>query len=486
MRFLRHSLTGLFFVALTLALLAYAGSLVRGAVEARLSSEPNIPRARERVFAVNVVQAKLETITPELTAFGEVASQRSLEIRAASAGPIVELAPEFEEGASVTAGQVLARIDPANAQSALDRAKNDLRDAEVAVRDAARAVEIAVDTLAAAEEQAALRTRAYQRQLDLRDRGVGTEAAVETAELAAASARQAVLASRNSLATAETRVESAQTTLSRATIARDEAQRRLDDTTIRAEFTGTLSEVSANEGGLVTANERLGTLIDGQSLEVSFRVSTPQYARLLDGNGTLIKADITVTLEVQGIALTAEGKITRDSAAVAEGQSGRLIFAQLSETHGLKPGDFVTVSITEPPLERVARLPATAVNAAQSILVVSAESRLEELTINVLRRQGDDVLVRGRGLEGRQVVAQRSPLLGAGIRVRPLTPEAAETPPEAPAMVELTPERREKLKAFISASNRLPADVKTRILTQLDGEKVPARMVERIESRMGG
>ena len=87
MRFLRHSLTGLFLVALTLALLAYAGSLVRGAVEARLSSEPNIPRARERVFAVNVVQAQLETITPELTAFGEVASQRSLEIRAASAGP---------------------------------------------------------------------------------------------------------------------------------------------------------------------------------------------------------------------------------------------------------------------------------------------------------------------------------------------------------------------------------------------------------------
>lgn len=486
MRFLRHSLTGLFLVALTFGLLAYAGSLVRGAVESRLSSETKAPRARERVFAVNVVPVKLESITPELAAFGEVKSRRTLEIRASSAGAVIELAPQFEEGATVTANQVLARLDPANAQSALDRATNDLRDAQVATRDAARSVDIARDTLTAAQDQAELRERAFQRQQDLRDRGVGTEAAVETAELAAASARQAVLSARNALATAETRIESAETSLSRATIARDEAQRRLDDTTIRAEFDGTLSEVNANEGGLVTSNERLATLIDGQSLEVAFRVSTPQYARLLDRDGALIKSDITATLEVQGIALSAKGKITRDSAAVAEGQSGRLIFAQLDQTRGLKPGDFVTVSVTEPALDRVARLPATAVDASQSVLIVGEGERLQEMEVRVLRRQGDSVLVRGRGIEGQQVVAQRSPLLGSGIKVRPLSPEAAETPPEEPELVELTPERRDKLKAYIAANQRLPDDVKTRILSQLDGEKVPARMVERIESRMGG
>ena len=46
------------------------------------------------------------------------------------------------------------------------------------------------------------RERAFQRQVDLRDRGVGTEALVEDAELSAASARQAVLSSRNALAQA--------------------------------------------------------------------------------------------------------------------------------------------------------------------------------------------------------------------------------------------------------------------------------------------
>ena len=36
-------------------------------------------------------------------------------------------------------------------------------------------------------------------------------------------------------------------------------------------------------------------------------------------------------------------------------------------------GDFVTVVISEPPLDRVARLPASAVNAAGEVLVIDAD-----------------------------------------------------------------------------------------------------------------
>ncbi|WP_407494683.1 efflux RND transporter periplasmic adaptor subunit [Pseudooceanicola sp. MF1-13] len=485
MRFLRHSLTGLFLIAVTLGLLVFAVANVRDAVVARMSDEPRMPTARERVFSVNLVQAQLETITPIMTVFGEVQSRRTLEIRAASGGTIVELAEGFEDGARVTAGQVLARINPANAQSALDRATNDLADAEVAARDARSAVEIARDTLTSLQEQADLRQRAYERQVDLADRGVGSASAVETAELAAASARQAVLSARNALAQAETRVDTAANALNRARIAQAEAQRDLDDTVIRAEFDGTLSETNAVQGGLVSANEQLTQLVDDNALEVAFRVSTSQYARLLNEDGELLQAPVTVTLDVSGIALASEGTITRDSAAVAEGQTGRLIFARLDTARGLKPGDFVTVLVTEPPLERVARLPATAVDAAETVLAINAEERLEVLPVTLMRRQGDDVLVRSPIIEGREIVAQRSPLLGAGIKVRPL-----RTGPQAeaatPSLVELTPERREKLKAFVNGNTRLPSDVKTRILTQLDADRVPAAMVERIESRMGG
>ena len=70
--------------------------------------------------------------------------------------------------------------------------------------------------------------------------------------------------------------------------------------------------------------------------------------------------------------------------------------------------------------------------------------------------------------------------------MRPLDPLADQTKPEDDGMVALDPERRAKLVAFVEANQRMPADAKERVLNQLSQEKVPASMVERIESRMGG
>ncbi|MCR9272948.1 MULTISPECIES: efflux RND transporter periplasmic adaptor subunit [Mameliella] len=483
MRFLRKSLTGLFLLSLTLGLLGFAGIMVRDAVEARMAEEARVPQARERVFAVNVVPVAFETVTPVLTSFGEVQSRRTLELRAAASGAVVELDPEFVEGGQVEAGQLLARIDPADAEAALDRAENDLLDARAEVREAERALVIAKDELSAAEEQVVLRETALRRQRDLLDRNVGTAAAVESAELALASERQAVLTRRQAVATAEARIDQAATQLRRSEIARDEAQRRLDDTQIRAAFAGTLSEVTVVSGRLVSANEQLAQLVDLQALEVSFRVSTQQYARLLDGDGRLRQAPVSVALDVFGTNITAAGRITRDSAAVGEGQTGRRLFAVLDAPRGFKPGDFVTVRIEEPPLERMARLPATAVNAGGEVLIVGAEDRLETVVVEVMRRQGDDVLIRGRGLRGREIVAERTPLLGEGIKVKPLRTGAV---PEPEAMLELSEDRRARLVAFIEANTQMPEAARTRILAQLAQKEVPAEIVERIESRMGG
>ncbi|MFK7754791.1 MAG: efflux RND transporter periplasmic adaptor subunit [Sedimentitalea sp.] len=484
MRFLRQSLTGVFLAALTVALLIYALQMISGALQTRLSNERKPPQARERVFAVNIRTASMETIAPELVAFGQVQSRRTLELRAAMAGRVIDLAEQFEEGGVVKAGDVLVRIDPADAQFALDRVENDLLDARAEQRDAERALTLARDELAAAEDQAMLRMRAFDRQRDLQARGVATSAAVESAELAASSARQAGLSRRQAVANAEARVDLAATKLSRAELAQDSAKRDLEESTLLARFDGTLSEVNLVEGRLVATNEKLALLVDAAALEVAFRISTAQYARLLAPGGALLPAPVRVSLDVTGADLRATGRISRDSAAAGEGQSGRLIFARLDSAPGFKPGDFVTVSVREPALDRVARMPASALGADGKVLVLGEGERLEALPVTLVRRQGDDVLLRGAGLEGRDVITGRTPLLGEGIRVRPLRPEAQIS--AGPAMLELSEERRAKLVAFVENNQRMPAEMKARVLGQLNEGKVPQRLVERIESRMGG
>jgi RND family efflux transporter MFP subunit len=486
MRFLRQSLSGLLLLALTLGLLVYGGQVMVSAFQARMAEELKAPERREREYTATLVTAQSRTVTPILTAYGEIQSRRTLEIRAKTAGTLMELADNFENGGVVNAGERLARVDPQKAEFALSRAESELADSIAERREAERALVLAKDELEASIDQSALREKAFQRQLDLESRGVGTAASVEATELSASQARQSVIIARKAVAAAEARLDQAETRISRSEIALEEAEQQLEDTEIFARFSGTLSDVTVVEGRLVSINEKLGTVIDGDALEVSFRVSTAQYARLTDASGALIKAPVKAVLTTFGQDLEFQGRITRDSAEVGANQIGRVLFATLDNAATLKPGDFVTVMIEEPQLDNVVRLPASALGPAGDVLILGAENRLTVLPVKLLRRQGDDILVQGEGIDGKQVLVDRTPLMGEGVKVVPFLAgsEAYNTP--ASELLELTEERRARLIAFVQSSLDMSEEIKTRMVGQLEQATVPAGLVERLERRIDG
>jgi len=539
MRFLARSLVGLFMLSLTFALLAMAGGSLYSAVQDRMAEGERPRVARERTFAVRLVTFEPQSVTPVLETFGEVRARRTMELRAPLAGRVVELAQGFEDGAEVSAGQMLMRMDPADAIAARDLAQSDLARSELDLRDAERALILAQEDIEAAQAQADLRARALERQRDLAERGVGTDAAIETAELALSSARQAVLSRRQALAQAESRRDQAGATLDRARIQLAEAGRRLAQTELHAEFAGTLADVAVVVGGLLGNNERIGRIIDPDALEVAVRVSTAQYSRLVDDAGRLIDVPVEVALDVMGTEVYSTGRMTRVSASVGEAATGRLIYVALDAPRGFRPGDFVGLRVPEPAIDGVARLPATALDASGSVLVLGPDSRLRSASVELVRRQGEDVLVRAPNLDGAQVVSERGPNLGAGILVRPVgEPEADANRPPAAAMaarnaradganssgradgaanseradgatssgradgatgsgrgaadggdapmIALSPERRAELIAFVETDNAMPEAARARVIAQLSAETVPAQVIARIEARMGG
>ena len=485
MRFLRKSLMGLFLVGTTLAIFAFAFVMVRSAIENKDDGQRRGGGQRERTFAVNVVPFEAGKQIPVLKVFGEIQSQRSLDLRAAVSGAVIDLHPNFQNGGQVQEGDILLQIDPSNAETGLALVQADMADAQADMREATRALQLASDEVSAAKEQAALRLKALKRQNDLIERGVGTAASVETAEFAASSAKQAILSRRQSFQATEARLDQTKARLIRVKISLAEAERNLRDTVLRATFSGSLANVTVVKGGTVTNNERIGQLVDPLALEVAFRVSTSQHQRLLNDDGVLRNSKISATLDVLGAEMKTEGALTREAAVVGEGLTGRLLFASLANVKGLRPGDFVTVDITEPALSWVAKLPASALSGSNKVLVVGDDERLKETEVTLIRRQGDDVLVRSRELQDAKVVAERSPVLGTGIKVRVLSAEEGQEP-EAPSMVALDPERRAKLIAFVEGNKYIPKDAKNRILDQLKKPEVPNEMVERLESRMGG
>lgn len=488
MRFLTRSLIALFLAALSFSALAYAGYTLVTAIQSRaeVTGGPG-QGGRERVFTVRALTVTPGEVTPILSAFGEVRTRRSLELRAPVGGRVLEVAQGFADGAEVREGQLLFRIDPSDAEATLALAQSDLARAEAELRDATRALELAGEDVAAAQAQFDLRARAVERRQGLADRGVSTEAALEEAELALSSARQATVGRRQAEAQAIARRDQAESALERQRISLSEAERRLSDTRVHASFSGTLADVSIVEGGLVSTNEQLGRIIDPASLEVAVRVSTAQYLRLIDDDGQLRSSEAEVALEVAGFEITSPGRLVRASATVEQGQSGRQLFVELAAPRGFRPGDFVTVRLQEPALQDVVLLPATAVNSAGDVLVINDDNRLRALPVTVVRRQGDSVLVDARALAGLEIVREIGPALGAGILVRPQRETATgEVVMDAPEMVTLDPDRRARLIAQVEGNTRMPEPVRARMIAQLAEDAVPATMIERLENGDGG
>jgi RND family efflux transporter MFP subunit len=470
MRFFSRSMMGVFLGAVTLALLLAAGQVIVSAAASRAGGGGPPVAAEERVFSANVIRVEPGQIAPVMTAYGEVRARRTLQLRSAGGGVVVDLAPGFEEGASVAEGALLIRLDPADATSARDLAQAGVLEA-VADEAAAKAdLTFAQDDLAAAERQFALREQAKARQDDLRERGLGSDAAAEEAALALSSAEQGVLSRRQAALQAEARVELAASALQRAQIALADAERALRDTAIHAPFEGRLTAVNVTLGGLVSPNEVLAEVIDPSALEVMIRLSASQAAQLppLETAPTLFTVQAGENLSGQGI-------LTRQGASVGEGESGRVVFGALQQAEGLLPGDFVTVALREPPLQDVAVVPSTAVGADGSVLALGAEDRLELLQVSVLRRQGNDVIIAPDVAAGREIVAERSPLLGAGIRINPVRA----------GWVTLSEAERADLIARVQAA-AMAEDEKAALVVQLEQRQVPQALIDSLQQPAAG
>ncbi len=482
MRFMTRGLLGLFILVLTIGLLLIAGNVFYQAVKEKQAQSQRQRPVRERTYSVEVQTIALQTVTPVIETYGEVVSGRTLEIRAVAGGALVRLAPDFREGGRVKAGDLLFQTDPASAEAALKLLQTELAEAEAELDEASEALILARDEQTAAERQAALRQQALDRQKSLKERGVGTDAAIESAELALSGAEQAILGKRQAVADAKARINRAEAQLSRTRINVDEAARKLRDTAVYAEFDGVLSDVSAVLGGLVNANERVGQLIDPKALEVLFRISNSEFATLTSSPSGMAGADVLV--DFNGLAEPVHGKIARVSAAVGEGQTGREIYASLDlePSASLRPGDFVAVRIEEPELTDVAVIPAAAVTTSGEVLLVGADNRLEAAKVQVLRKQGDSVLVRADGIVGRQLVLKRAPQLGTGIRVDPKG--AGGQVIEDEVLVPLSEEKQKQFIAALEQNRGIPPSVRERMLARVRTGEVPAQMAERLDAML--
>jgi len=379
---------------------------------------------QEKVWPVSAVTAKFVDIRPDISEFGTVVASSVVELRPLVAGRIVEIGPNFYEGAVVRAGEEMIKIDPFDYQIEIDDKKAALVEAAARVKETTAEIGTERKMLEIADSQVALRDRDLGRKLKLSARGTLSRKSKDDAQIAFNEAKQSVESRKQLILRLGARAEQQKASVARAEAALKRARRNLEETVLRASKDGFLAGASAAVGQRVSTNDRIARLIVADRMEVSFQLTQRDFGRLASDGGQgatsrLIGKKLRINWRVGEERFGYQAVIERLGAEIDAASGGIGIYARIVApdlASPLRPGAFVDVVVPGNNYRGVLRLPESAIMDDGSIYVV-ADGRLAGHPAKIVSRVSGGVLVRADIADGAQVVTTRFPEIGPGIRV---------------------------------------------------------------------
>ncbi|GAB5533877.1 MAG: efflux RND transporter periplasmic adaptor subunit [Rubricoccaceae bacterium] len=248
----------------------------------------------EEGIEVETAEVKVRAITESITASGTVAAEVEVPISSDVSGEVVQLA--VEEGQVVEQGQLLLRVRPDFYASQQEQAQAQVASASAGVSQARRDVVQAQADAAQATADRERTERTLERQQDLFDRGVISEAELDAAKGAAQVSRASEQAALARISTIEGRIQSAQVQVRSAQSQARQASQQLAQTAIRAPMSGTVIGLVIEPGERVVGTAQMsGTEVmriarlDAMTMEVD--VNENDVVRIAVGDSVRIEID---------------------------------------------------------------------------------------------------------------------------------------------------------------------------------------------------
>ncbi|MEE4154545.1 MAG: HlyD family efflux transporter periplasmic adaptor subunit [Erythrobacter sp.] len=424
------------------SLLLIGGAVLIAGVLVLLRPQPTQEPQAEQVPLVQTVPLEAASGPIPVMGSGTVEPREEVTIAVQVQGRLTYVNPDFREGAVVSRGATLLRIEESDFRNDVRIAQADVAAQDVAVLEAEEEVAIAREELErfAAREAAGVQGGAGETRI-LPPR--------ELAEIAVPDPSQAddagETAARRGLATREPQLRSARAARERARAGLADARLLLGRTRLTAPFSGLVRQEDAAVGALVQVGQSLGSIVATDAYEVRIALSAEEAALipgLLSPSRGRIPARIRYDFGgkiYQWNAFVDRADAILDSATrnidvflrvPAPLSGGRPVDAD-AETRGPAPplllGAFVKAEITGASLESYAVVPAIAVRPGNEIWVVR-EGKLQILPARIIQRTDElayistPTLAEGGGLVVSNLTA---PITGMKVRRDPVQPAAA-------------------------------------------------------------
>lgn len=381
---------------------------------------PNQRPVREQVFTVDTVVANLGDHRPNISVFGNVVAGNIVDLRTELAGPLTQVNADIRSGALVSAGTVLAKIDPFDYETSLAEAETDLLDANAKLMEAEARIAAETADLANAQAQLELAEKDLERAQALVKRGSVTQQTVDQRQQALLQQKASVDAAKATLRIEETKLLQQNTLIDRLSLQKARAERDLSLTTLIAPVDAIVETESITPGQIVTANQSIAQLLDLSAFEVKFNLSDEQYGRLAGQSASIAGTPIVVLWKTGQREVQLSATISRVGSSISTDLGGVTLYATLHDlpkNTDLRPGAFVEISLPDRIYQNTFQLPEASVYDENRIYIVD-DGRLKSVLVEVLAFTQADVILTGELPGGSKVLTTRIAEVGDGLRVR--------------------------------------------------------------------
>jgi RND family efflux transporter MFP subunit len=362
--------------------------------------------SRERPVEVEVgsiTQRAAGTQAGVLDAAGYVTARRRATVSSKITGKVVEV--NVEEGMAVQEGQILARLDDVTAKASLALA-------EAQVNASKR-------TLDESEVRLAEAKVTLKRMVDLLKGGIVGQAEVDTAQAQVDSIAARIQALNQQTTVAERQADFART--------------NLDDTIIRAPFSGVAISRDAQAGEMVSPVSAGGgftrtgicTIVDMRSLEIEVDVNQNYINRVEPKMDVVAVLDAYPDWQIPGFVITPvpTGDRAKNTVLVRIGfkQLDKRILPDMSiKVKFLRGADEAAKGGLVPMAKPMPLVPKTAirVEGTESVVFVVTTDRVERRAIQTGGTDGDRLEVLAGLQPGDRVVLSPPPALTAGMLIK--------------------------------------------------------------------
>jgi multidrug efflux pump subunit AcrA (membrane-fusion protein) len=373
----------------------------------------------ERAWPISVITAAPVDLPPTLLTYGRVESKQVARLNTNISAPVTEVL--VREGDRVREGDLLIQLDAMEGELTLNVAQAN-HNRNVAVLASVNTDSELANTLTAHyQELNDISQSKLGRSLDLNSKRMISDALLDEARTEASQVSITLQQHLSLVANYPNRIAQQQASVDESAARLERAKLDLQQTQIRAPFSGRVIQSSVSKGDRVLAGATLIEIADYSGLEVRASVPSEIAFRL---NQVMLQAqNVHASATVDGSKL--DFILDRLSGDVKSGQSGIDVFFKSSRGEALDIGRVLNLTVDMPIEQDVLSMPIYALYENQTVYRID-EQRLQAVHYEII---GDYVtadnelrtLIRSAEIDaGDQLLASQLPRAITGLLVEPI------------------------------------------------------------------